>query len=550
MLARSVFGIPPLFVLTNTTRLGSLLRVLGAVVLVVSVGCSFIPAYTAPAELRAATLVPADTWFFGEVNLRPSLSQLANATRLANAFSGQRGWDAYVRDLGSSSTGAAPSDVLTLLDGEVAIAAFGSSSTSVDDSHYVVLAHSPDPDRLVRVLLQPDSEERGTPVLPRPRKDAHGANIYTSPLSDGLATFRGWLILADSQQDLNDTLDRISGTINTRSLNDEPHFKNLVDRLPVDRLGLQYVDTGALLRSVASDHPMHEAGVPPETQALLTKVQSQVALSFAAAANGLEIHLEGATRVPPDLAGQAASELGDLGDPGDGFVHLPADTLVAFGTGLPMLTPEIDDALDAELQQAADELDVPELTALEVHPSQWLAGPIALGANAGEAGSSPNVFLVAQVNDPAAAGGDLDNVTGLFPPKSVNTLSIADNTFFQAPPSDTDDQPLTYGLADDWLYAVRGDAEAVVNAADTGGLTQNPRFSTLQSRLGSEPINVFVDIQGIRELATSAFEPAERETYNDEIGPLVSPMTYFGGDVRSDASGDVHGHFVLGIRGM
>ena len=515
--------------------------------LVVSVGCSFVPAYTAPAEIRAASLVPADTWFFGEVTLRPRLSQLANAARLANAFSRQSGWDAYVRDLGSSSTGAVPSDVLSLLDGEVAIAAFGSSSTSDDLPHYVVLAHSPDPDRLLRVLLQPDSEERGTPVLPRPRKDAHGANIYTSPLSDGLASFRGWLILADSQQDLNDTLDRISGTVNTRSLNDEPHFKNLVDRLPDDRLGLEYIDTGALLRSVGSDLPINEAGVPPETQALLTKVQSQAALSFAAVPNGLEIRLEGATQAPPDLAGESVTKLGDLGDPGDAFGRLPSDTLLAFGTGLPMLTPEIDDALNAELQQAADELDVPELAALEVHPSQWLAGPIALGAKAGEDGSSPNVFLVAQVSNPAAAGEDLDKVTGLFPPKSVNTLSIADNPFFQAPLGDTDDDSLTYGLADDWLYAVRGDAEAVVNAAETEGLTQNPRFASLQSTLGSEPINVFVDIQGVRELVTSTFEPGERQTYNEEIGPLVSPLTYFGGAVRSDADGGVHGHFVLGI---
>jgi hypothetical protein len=521
-----------------------------AVALVVSVGCSFVPAYTAPAEIRAASFVPADTWFFGEVTLRPSLSQLANAARLANAFSSQPGWGAYVRNLGSSTAGAAPSDVLNLLDGEVAIAAFGSSSTSSDTPHYVVLAHSPDPDRLLGVVLQSDSEERGTPVLPRPRKDAHGANIYTSPLSKGLATFHGWLILADSQEALSETLDRISGNANTRSLNDEPHFKSLVGRLPVDRLGLEYFDTGALLRSVASDLPVNDAGVPPETLALLTKVRSQAAMSFAAVGDGLEIRFEGATQLPPDLAGETAFELGDLGDPGDAFGHLPADTLVAFGTGLPMLTPEIEEALNAELQQAADELDVPELAALEVHPSQWLAGPIALGANAGETGSSPNVFLVAQVSDSAAAGADLDNVTGLFPPKSVSTLSIGENTFLQAPLSDTEDQSLTYGLADDWLYAVKGDAEAILNAADTGGLMQNPRFVSLQSTLGSEPTNVFVDIQGIRELAMSTFEPGERQTFDDEFGPLVSPLTYFGGGARSDANGDVHGHFVLGISGM
>ena len=527
------------------------MRLLVAVALVVSVGCSFIPAYTAPAEFRAASFVPADTWLFGQVTLRPSLSQLANATRLADAFSSQPGWDTYVRNL-SSSTGSALSDMLTLIDGEIAIAAFGSLAASSNMPHYVLVAHSSDPDRLV-AMLESDSQVRGTPALPPPHKDAHGANIYTSPLGGGLATFRGWLILAGSQQDLNDTLDRVSGTSRTGSLNDDPHFRSLVGRLPADRLGLEYVDSGALFRSVASDLPMNQPGVPPETQALLTSFQSQSAVSIAAVTNGLELRVEATTQLPPELGSEASAQLGALGDPGDAFSHLPADTLAAFGTGLPMLTPQIDDALNAELQQAAAQLDLPELAELEVHPSQWLAGPIALGGNVGsigEAGGLPNVFLVAQVSDTAAARRDLGSVTGLFPPKSVSTISIAGSPFFQAPLSNSEDQSLTYGVASDWLYAVSGDAEAVVSAADSGGLTQNARFAALESALGSDTTNLFVDIQGIRELATSMLTPGDLRTYNSDIGPLVTPLMYFGGGASSDPNGDVHGHFVLGIGGM
>jgi hypothetical protein len=523
-------------------------RLLLAVALIASVGCSFIPAYTAPAEFRAASFVPGNTWLFGEITLRPSLAQLANVTRLANAFSSQPGWDAYVRDLSSTASGPAPSDMLTLLDGEVAIAAFGSETTSSDSPQYVVLAHSSDPDRLVRTLLS-DSEERGTQTLPPPHKDAHGANIYTSPLSKGLATFRGWLILADSQRDLNDTLDRIGGATTTGSLNDEPHFKDLVTRLPGDRLGLEYIDSSALLRFAAPDLPLNGPGVPPETQALLTGARGQAALSFAAVANGLEIRVEGATQLPPK---KAVADITDLGDPGQAFNHLPANTLAAFGTGLPTLPPELDDALNAKLQQAADELDVPEVAGLELHPSQWLAGPLAVGATAGsigETGGMPNVFLVAQVSDPTAARDDLGNLTALFPPKTVTTVPIAGNEFSQAPLGDTEDQSLTYGVADDWLYAVNGDAEAVVNAADSGGLTKNPRFAALESALGSDTPNMFVDIQGIRELTTSMLNADDRQTYDHEIRPLVNPLTYFGGAVRSDPNGNVHGHLILGIRG-
>lgn len=528
------------------------MRLLVGVALVLSVGCSFIPAYTAPAEFRAASFVPADTWLFGEVTLRPSLPQLANATRIANAFSSQPGWDAYVQNVSSDSPGGAnASDVLTLIDGEIAVALFGAVSPSSEMPHYALLAHSSDPDRLVR-MLESDTQVRvtATSTLPAPRKDAHGANLYTSPLGGGLATFRGWLILTGSQQDLNDTLDRISGASQTGSLNDQAHFRNLLARLPGDRLGLEYVDSGALLRSVAPDLQMNQSGVPPEAQAVLNSVESQAAVSFAAGQTGLDIRVEGATQLPPDLGAEAALGTGDLGDPGEAFSHLPADTLAAFGTGLPMLTPEIDDALNAELQQAVSQLDVPELAGLEVHPSQWLAGPVAVGGAAGsvgEAGGLPNVFLVAQVSDPTAARADLGSVTDLFPPKTVSTVSIAGFPFFQAPVSDTGDESLTYGVANDWLYAVSGDAEAVVSAADSGGLAQNTRFAALQSALGSDRTNVFVDIQGIRDLATSMLSPGERRNYNAEFAPLVSPLTYFGGGLSYEQNGDVHGHFVLGI---
>src|SRR6185437_12051981 len=97
---------------------------------------------TAPAEFRAANFFPSDTWLFSEVTLRPSLGQLAGATRLANAFTSQPGWDAYVQRMASPADGGSPtviSDVLGLLDGEVAVGAFGplSSSTGVPQIAFV-----------------------------------------------------------------------------------------------------------------------------------------------------------------------------------------------------------------------------------------------------------------------------------------------------------------------------------------------------------------------------------------------------------------------------
>ncbi len=520
------------------------LRLIAVIVLLGGSGCSFIPAYTAPTDLRAATLLPADTWFFSEVTLRPSLTQLGAATRLANAFTSQPGWDAYVQQLsGTAGVGSENllTDALTLLDGEVAVGIFGALPTgSGATPSFTVLAHASNPDRLVQMLAEP-----GLSATP-PTKDARGANVYTFPGPGNVATFQNWLVIASSQTILDDTLGRISGGTSTTSLNDQPRFKALLNRLPSDRLGLQYLDTGALLRSVRSEISGAQR-LSPQEQALLGDVESQVATSLAASWDGLDFRIESTTRLPPELAGQANLSA-QLADADAAFAHLPADTLVALGTGLPMIGPQLDDAIAIGLQQAAQQLDAPELAQLDIHPSQWLVGPVALGGNAGtlsEPGGAPDVFLVAQVGDADAARADLNSVTALLPPKTATPLSIAGSTFVQVPLSEG--QSLAYGVADNWLYAGNGDLQKVVESSATGGLTANPRYAALHAALGQDSVNLFVDIAGARDLAESMLDPREQATYESMARPLLMPLSYFGGGARSDANGDGHAHFILGI---
>ncbi len=520
-------------------------RAVAVLVLVASVGCSFIPPYTAPSDFQAATFLPSDTWLFGDLTLRPSLTQLAGATRIANAFTSQSGWSDYVRRMGATA-GSRDSSVLTdalgLLDGEVAVGAFGSPNIGRMPQSVVFLAHSSDPDRLVGMLLS----DQGVHLSPR--KDAHGANVYAVPGDPELATLRNWIVVGSTQDALDATLDRISGARTAGSLNTNPRFNDLVSRLPADRIGLEYVDAGALFRGIGSQLPLGAPGLSPETLALLPTIDSQVAVSFAAANEGLDLHVEGVTHLPPDLAPGAEALSAQAGDAGEAFEHLPPDTLAAFGTGLPALGPDFDAALNVALVQIADELDAPQLAELDVSPSRWLAGPIAFGGSAGSLGQDdgqPELFAVAQLSEVSAARTDLAGITAAFPPKSATPLSIAGHTFIQVPAGD--DVSLTYGVADDWLYATTGDAEELVGAAASGGLTQNPRFVSLQSGLGADTPNVFIDLQGLRDLATSTLDRADRRTYESEVRPLLSPLTYFGGGMRSEPNGQVHGHFVLGI---
>ncbi len=514
-------------------------RLLAALVLISGVGCSFIPAYTSPAAFRAASLFPANTWLFTDINFRPSLSQVAGATRLANAFTSQPGWETYTSGITRSFTAGGTnlfSDVLTQLDGEVAVGAVGSLTGSTETPDVLILAHSSNPDHLLATL----SSVEGLSA-PTPTRDSRGANLYTLPDARGVATYQGWLVVASSKSDLNEALNRISGGGATgASLSNQPTFKALVDRLPTDRLALEYIDSGALYRALASD-------IPPDTRALLGNSQSQMAVSFAAAPSGLEVRVEGATHLAPDVAAQADLGSVAVGDPADAFAHMPPNTLAAFGAALPPPGPEIDDELNAALQQAADNLDVPELADIELHPSQWLTGPIGIGGSTGQPGGDPDLFLVAQVSDTDTARADLATVARLFPPKSVASVDIAGAPFYVAPVSNGGS--LTYGLAEDWLYAVSGDAETVVDAAGSGGLSENQRFAAMRSALGQDSPNVFIDIQGVRNVATGMLSATERRTFEAEVGPLLNPLTFFGGGLRSDANGDVHGHFILGIAG-
>lgn len=522
--------------------------VLVALVLAGSIGCSFIPAYTAAAQFRAASFLPADTWLFSEVTLRPSLTQLAGASRLADAFTKQPGWDAYVQRVsgpaGPQATKLA-TDVLGLLDGEVAVGAFGSFGSSAQIPQVVAVAHSSDPDGLINLITKTEGI-----TLPPPTKNAQGASVYVLPGNATVATFHGWLVVASSSNVMELTLNRIGGVTTSGGLNDAPHFKALVGRLPADRLALEYIDSGTLLRSVGSGLLMNQPGVPPDTAALLQQIDSQVALSFAAASGGLDIRFEGTTRLPPDLARQSPAVA--LGDASDAFAHLPEDTLAAYAIGLPPLAPQLDTGVALALQQLASRLELPDLAELDLHPSQWLVGPIAFGASVGsigEPGGQPDLFMVAKTSDAAAAQADLASITGLFPPKTVTPVSIGGARFIEAPVGGAANASVTYGLVDDWLYLVSGDTQAVVDAASSGGLTQNPRFQALQAGLGQDPTNVFIDIQGTRELATGMLGVREREQYDSQFALLINPLTLFGGGVRSDGNGDIHGRFLLGISG-
>src|SRR3569833_4555105 len=138
--------------------------------------CDFIPAYSTSPGFQAASLVPSNAWYFSTLTLRPSLGQLAQANSLANVFTSQPGWDAAVRSL-QSDAGSSPrldlaKDVLPLIDGEIALAAYSTNGSSYFSPTTLLLIHSSDPVKLLNVMnaastppLQASTASRGATIM-------------------------------------------------------------------------------------------------------------------------------------------------------------------------------------------------------------------------------------------------------------------------------------------------------------------------------------------------------------------------------------------------
>jgi hypothetical protein len=157
---------------------------------------------------------------------------------------------------------------------------------------------------------------------------------------------------------------------------------------------------------------------------------------------------------------------------------------------------------------------------------------------------------MAGVYDMAAAQNDLSALEDLFPPKSVNSTDVAGYTLQQVDLDDAD-LTLTYGVADNWLYATAGgDPAEVVGAAQSGPLTEaNPRFAQVRRALRADGVNLFVDLEAGRQLVEQLATTTDRETYDREVRPFLTPMRALGGSSWVDGDGQSHGQLFLAIRG-
>jgi hypothetical protein len=521
-------------------------RILALIIsLAVAVSVACTAGQAPPVGSRAADITAADSWLFFAFTLRPSPQQMLAVANIQSAFTSQPGWNVAVEALNKSAQSSTPDaqkvdlqrDVLPLLSGEVALSASGTSASPA----VVILAESSDAERLIRI---------GAPkmVTPQTIKGATVIEYGAGTQHVVAAAFKGWAIVGQQRAPVESVIDRLTTPGGAR-LGQQARFRGTVDQLPRDRLALSYVDVGPLWGELLQEGV---TSLPPELAEQFKNVPA-TGISVVTASDGLDFRIE-LSPMPASEESSALSplEVGTLG----GFSRLPASTLFAFTGGLP---PEVIQLVPQILEGAFQSAGITFPTSA-VHPEAWLRGEFAFGLTPGSVragfllpSGTPSFFGLAGVTDAAAARRDLRIVEQVLPRGSVVETEVAGFALKQME-MDTD-QVLTYGVIDDWLYAIFGGgdpAEVVAAAESDETLDTNPRFRTVRRILRDDAFNLFVDLDASRTLIEQLATTADPQTYQREVKPFLTPLRALGSswwvDSPTGGANQLHARMFVAIQ--
>lgn len=534
-------------------RLGTGRRVTlaaGAAVLalILGLGGVFAAPWVFASGFHSAAFLPSDTYLYATVTLRPGLFQLKDAASIVGDFTSQPGFAAALRATGSDAANGSDvnvqGDILPLLDGEISFAAYG----PVTAPHAALLVHSNNPDKLLSLLTQT--------LRMAPAQGYRGATIESGGSANGIAdvtgaAFRGWVVLSlgaagSSVTDVETIVDRIAGG-SADSLASSDRYRQVVDRLPDSKLGFIYADSGASLPALLSGV---SSVMLPETRRYLELLSGRAAVALSAASDGVRLSWESIPDNLPPAPSYAAPE-----DTRAAFRLLPSDTLAAVSVpDAAALASSFNDAINAAINSAFYGLN---LVHVDTGFGAWLGGALALGIDRGSlqegtayrgTSGSPDIALVAKVGDTTAAQNTISTFDQFINPRQE---SYSGYTLREAPGApavyQTGAADAAYGLVDNHFYAVYGQVNHVLDARNNGGLESNPRYQAVQGDLSAQSLAVFVDLEGVRQLAEDLTPPAARADYDLKVQPFLAPLRALAGGLRTDADGSVHGTMVLKV---
>jgi hypothetical protein len=397
------------------------------------------------------------------------------------------------------------------------------------------------------VIVATDDESAASDALERLRDTNSSSASYSSTtISDvevwvpsssdqpTMAVFQGVAVLASDENVIRGMIDAANGA---STIQDDPVFQGVMDRLPEDNLGFLYINVGQLV-SLLNAIPTQVLPSMPSTSAL-EGIQG-AGISLGAEPDGLVLDSV-TTTDPSKLTPEQRDALLAGGQPSPLLSLVPADAyaLVA-GSGLTSGS-----AIETSLQQAG-QLDPSAARMIRrlhlIGPEgvlTYLTGDVAVQVGPGKGLLPVSGTVMLGVDDAKAVSAWLDRYVptllrgaNLEPSLPIGGLVI--------PSTDSEEYkgvtittvrgpvPVSWAVLDKALI-VGVSSQAVAQAIDlsqggAGGITTDPAYTSAVGTMPGTGNVLYIDVKSVLSAVQGLLPPQEYQKFLEQGGRNIQPI--------------------------
>ena len=364
------------------------------------------------ADETLATKVPASTDVFGTVYLDPSASQKVNLFRLTEKFPALGDEEQLSNQVNTMLDEAlAPQDLTSeeVIGWIGSQAGFAGTVDAADGSFHGA------------VLIDAEDEEAARSALGKLRasdtsitwkqESFGGADLWAGSDESGgdqpvISIVDGTVVLGTDRGFVESVIDTANGDL--EALDGAPRYEDALADLPDGKLGVVYVDVGALVDQAmqqASDVGFADAAGTAGLSGIDPEAFGGMAMAASAEPNGIAVDISvqiDVAKLPPQIQEQLGADPG----PNELLALVPTDSFAVIGaTGI-----------DRGLQQMAEQLGplAPELDEFGLTGEDGvianLTGDLALTVGPTETGKAPTGALLIGTEDEAGMQVFLDTI--------------------------------------------------------------------------------------------------------------------------------------------
>jgi len=409
------------------------------------------------------------------------------------------------------------------------------------------------------IMVATDDEAAANAALQRMRDASHAD--YTTATIDGIdvavpassdqpatAIVDGVAVIASDEAAMRSVIATDTGAA---SIEGDPVFQGVSDRMPEDNLGFVFVNVQQLL-SLADLIP----GAAEGLQGSVEQLAAAQGLGFAVTAGADGIALDSVTTTDPSKLTQAQRDaLAASNGANDTLTLVPPDAYAV------MAVQGVASGLETSVGQMAqlDPATARMIEKLHLIGPKGLLGLLSgdLGVQVGPGSGLLPVggTVLVGTNDGAAAQAWLDahlrkTVDGLAP-GFLSKTKIEDYNGVTITYSDDllSGVPFAYGVVNDTVVigaSVKSVEEAVDLAQNGGGIAADADYAAATDGLPGTESLVYVDVQGILTAVQNLLPGQAYQDFLDQGGENLQPITVVVAGSESDEQGS-SSRFLIGI---